>query len=97
MNVNEHLTTVLEVLRNALKERGLRLQEELPPFPGYEKEWAIEDNEGWSYGSLGLPFGGSYKCRMVDPKSLPFDAKETIDWVQSEIVRQLAQGQESVS
>lgn len=90
MNENQGLTAaIVEAVLKSVTERGLHLEPEIPPAsPGYSKEWAIQDGEGWSYAGFGILIDGRYEYTLALATSIPGeDAQTTIDWLQAEIIR----------
>jgi hypothetical protein len=88
MTDNKLTATIVEQLDKSLRSRGLKLDKrDTPVSLGYCEEWVIQDNDGWNYAGFGVHSNGGYQYSLVNSASLPFDAKQTINWVEGEIVR----------
>jgi hypothetical protein len=92
MQPPQYLTTqIVTALADLVRERGLRLDKlDEPISAGYTEQWIVRDGEDWNYAGFGI-VGQGYRYCLANLDVLPFEARETIDWLESEIVRLFAE------
>lgn len=92
MQPPQELTTkIVTALANLVRERGLKLDKlDEPISAGYTEQWIVRDREDWNYAGFGI-VGQDYRYSLANPDVLPFDVRETLDWLECEIVRLFAE------